>query len=360
MLTIIHAADFHLDSPFAALTEEQAVLRRREQRALLRELADAAQGADLVLLSGDLLDSERCHGETAEALEEFLNALPGHVFIAPGNHDYYAPLSPYFRMRLKENIHIFTDSVLEAVPLPDKGVTVWGAAFTSPRSRGLLRGFIAPGDGNTHIMVLHGDADPVTGEYGPIAGSEIASSGLRYLALGHIHSYSGLKRSGSTYWAYPGCLMGRGFDETGPKGFLRVTLDGERCTAQFVPLSGRQYHILPVDVTDAADIPSAVRAALPENAKEHIFRILLRGEWPEKPDPEALREALKPYCHQLEIRDGTRIQRDIWDAVSEDSLRGCFLRVLKEKYNEAPEEERAKLMLAARFGLAALDYREDL
>ena len=360
MLTILHASDFHLDSPFAALTEEQAILRRREQRVLLRELAQAAQGADLVLLPGDLLDSELCYGETAEALAEFLDALPGQVFIAPGNHDYYAPLSPYFRMARKENIHIFTEPVPEAVPLPSLGVTVWGAAFTSFRSKGLLRGFVAPKDGSTHIMVLHGDVDPVSGDYGPISESEIASSGLGYLALGHIHSYSGLRQSGNTYWAYSGCLMGRGFDETGAKGCLRVTLDGERCQAQFVPLSGRQYHILPVDVTDAADIPSAVRAALPEDAKEHIFRVLLRGEWPEKPNIEALWEALKPCCHQLELRDETRIQADIWDAVSEDSLRGCFLRVLKEKYLEASGEEKAKIMLAARFGLAALDYREDL
>lgn len=360
MLRIIHAADFHLDSPFAALTEAQAILRRREQRALLKTLAEAAQDADLVLLPGDLLDSGRYHGETAEALEEFLNALPGQVFISPGNHDYYAPLSPYFRMKRKENIHIFTDSVLEAVPLPRLNVTVWGAAFTAPRSKGLLRGFAAPKDGSTHIMVLHGDVNPVTGDYGPISESDIASSGLRYLALGHIHSYSGLRQSGGTYWAYPGCLMGRGFDETGAKGFLRVTLDREDCKAEFVPLPGRQYHILPVDVTDAADIPSAVRAALPENAGEDIFRILLRGEWPDKPNPELLREALAPYCCQLEIRDETRLQSDIWEAVSEDSLRGCFLRILKEKYNAASAEERKTITLAARFGLAALDYREDL
>ena len=90
MLKIIHAADFHLDSPFAALSEEQAALRRREQRQLLASLAEAAEGADIVLLPGDLLDSGVCHAETVEALEGFLNALPGRVFVAPGNHDYYA------------------------------------------------------------------------------------------------------------------------------------------------------------------------------------------------------------------------------------------------------------------------------
>ena len=60
MIRILHAADLHLDSPFDALSEEKAALRRREQRELLRSLAGirAEQKADLVLLSGDLFDSD--------------------------------------------------------------------------------------------------------------------------------------------------------------------------------------------------------------------------------------------------------------------------------------------------------------
>ena len=34
MIRILHAADLHLDSPFDALSEEKAALRRREQREL--------------------------------------------------------------------------------------------------------------------------------------------------------------------------------------------------------------------------------------------------------------------------------------------------------------------------------------
>ena len=358
MLKIIHAADFHLDSPFAALSEEQAVLRRREQRQLLASLAAEAKGADLVLLPGDLLDSGVCHAETAEALEEFLNSLPGRVFVAPGNHDYYAPESPWSRMKLGENIHVFTESQPEAVELPELGCTVWGSAFTSPRSVGRLRSFRAAGEG-LQIMVLHGDVGGGMG-YGPVSEEEIAASGLTYLALGHVHACSGLKRSGETWWAYPGCLMGRGFDETGAKGFLRLELSDSDCRAEFVPLPGRRYEILTVDVTGAESLRSALEAALPADAKDHIFRVLLRGEWPEKPRPEALSAALSEACFRLEVRDETRLETDIWQDAGKDTLRGNFLRVLKKKYDAAPEEDRAAITLAARFGLAALDYREDL
>ncbi len=358
MLKILHAADFHLDSPFAALNEEQAALRRKEQRQLLRSLAEAAAGADLVLLPGDLLDSGVCHLETVEALEEFLNSLPGKVFVAPGNHDYYAPESPWDRMELRDSVRIFTSPQPEPVELPDLGCTVWGAAFTSPRSAGKLRSFRAPAEG-MQLMLLHGDVGGSTG-YGPIGESEIAASGLRYLALGHIHACSGLRQSGDTYWAYPGCLMGRGFDETGEKGYLSLELDEAGCRAEFHPLPARRYEILSVDVTGAESLLSAVEAALPPDAQEHIFRVLLRGQWPEKPRVEALAEALAERCFQAELRDETQLLADIWLDAGEDTLRGSFLRVLKRKYDAAPEEEKARITLAARYGLAALDYREDL
>ena len=40
MLRFIHAADFHLDSAFGALTARQAATRRRESRELASRLAD--------------------------------------------------------------------------------------------------------------------------------------------------------------------------------------------------------------------------------------------------------------------------------------------------------------------------------
>ena len=40
MVRILHAADFHLDSAYGALTAEQAVQRRRESRENLTRLVD--------------------------------------------------------------------------------------------------------------------------------------------------------------------------------------------------------------------------------------------------------------------------------------------------------------------------------
>ena len=53
MAKVLHAADFHLDSAFRSLPEEQARLRRQESRLLPGQLVDWANdhGAQLMPVS---------------------------------------------------------------------------------------------------------------------------------------------------------------------------------------------------------------------------------------------------------------------------------------------------------------------
>ena len=157
---IVHAADFHLDSAFGALSAEQARQRRRESRELLTRLSNYVNqnGVDLVLLAGDLFDSDTTYRETLEALSEALGAMQARVFIAPGNHDPYSAKSPYATLSWPENVHVFTSKTVERVELPELQCAVYGAAFTAPvQDESLLAGFRAPEDDFIHLMVLHGD-----------------------------------------------------------------------------------------------------------------------------------------------------------------------------------------------------------
>lgn len=359
MLKLIHGADFHLDSPFSGLTPEQAARRREEQRELLDRLAALAREkeADLVLLSGDLLDSERVFRETAQALSRALGAIPCPVFIAPGNHDCYSPRSVYAALDWPDNVHIFRTPQIQRVDLPGLDCAVYGRAFTAPRQADSpLAGFRAEdGAQKLQIMCLHGDVAPQS-DYGPISPAEIAASGLDYLALGHVHQGSGLNREGKTFWAYPGCPEGRGFDELGEKGVLYVEAEPGHVSSQFIPLCRRRYEILTVDVTGAESALAAVTAALPQGTEEDIYRVLLTGEGP-APDLPALERALAPKFYGLTLRDRTRLPRDLWARRGEDTLTGLFLQAMWEKCRTDPEDRTCQL--AARFGLAALENGED-
>ena len=356
-MKLIHGADFHLDAPFAAISPEKARQRRAEQRQLLSRLADLAEeeGADLVLLSGDLLDGGETYQETVEALSHALGQIKAPVFIAPGNHDPYGPRSAYAGTAWPDNVHIFTSVQPEGVELPELGCVVHGAAFTTPQAdRSPLMGFSAPRDGRIHLMTLHGDVAG-QGRYGPIRPEDIAESGLTYLALGHIHACSGLQRAGETCWAYPGCPEGRGFDETGEKGVLSVTVeDDHTVSARFVPLAGRRYEIVEADVTGKDSAEAALRAVLPPSPSGDCCRILLTGQRSfGAPDLAALTALAQPSYFSVSVRDNTRPLRDLWQRAGEDSLTGLVLRALKG------EKELEDRELAARFALAALEHGED-
>lgn len=358
MLHILHAADLHLDAPFSALTAEQARQRRSEQRLLLDKLADTAieRGADLVVLSGDLLDSAQTYRETAQALASALGRIPVPVVIAPGNHDFYSPTSLYAAPIWQKNVLIFRDSAIQKVELPN--MVLYGTAFTGQfRDSSPLADFHADPSEKPSILVCHGDVDG-TGRYGSISRSEIAQSGLTYLALGHIHACSGLQKEGNTFWAYPGCTEGRGFDELGDKGALWLTIDdAHTVTAEFVPLCHRRYELTECDVTDH-DPVEAVTAALFQGSPDDICRLVLVGE-STGVDIAALTRAAAPYRWAVTLRDHTRIPQNLWAREQEDSLTGLFLRDMRHRMENASAEERATLEKAVRFGLTALENGED-
>ena len=359
MLRFIHAADFHLDSAFAALTPRQAAARRRESRELPVRLANYVNqnNIDLVLLAGDLFDSAASYRDTAEELSAALGQMEAQVYIAPGNHDWYGPGSPYLTVKWPENVHIFTQPRLETMEWPEKNLALHGAAFThGEQANGFLSGFTAPADGKLHIGLLHGEIDPSEARYDPIRKEEIAASGLDYLALGHVHQHSGLQRAGRTAWAYPGCPEGRGFDELGEKGVLLLHAQPGQVTGEFVPLCRRRYQDIRVDVT-GSDPLDAVLNALPPATAEAIYRITLTGACT-APDLARLQRALAPRFYGLTVRDETRLPQDLWQRREEDSLTGLFLREMEQLCAKRPDDPVCRL--AARFGLAALENGEDI
>lgn len=357
MIKILHAADLHLDAMFQGLPPDKAAQCRAAQRDLPQALAELARerNVDLVLLAGDLFDRVQASRDSTEAMLRALSAISAPVFIAPGNHDYFTWDSPYYSMEFPENVHIFRENKIQSVSLPGLSCRVYGAGFTQMDCPPLLNSFQRDGNEQYHIMVLHGEVTGADSPYCPISRGQIAASNLDYLALGHVHA-RGEIRLGRTLCAWPGCPMGRGFDETGEKGAYLVNLDENGAQTEFLPLSAWRYETLTVPAGD--DPAGSVLDHLPGDVSRDIYRVTLTGE-SEELDLDALYTALEPHFYALELRDRTTPKVDLWQRTRDDSLEGRYFRLLQEAAAEAGDETvRRRLVLAARISRKLLDGRE--
>ncbi len=70
MPKILHAADFHLDSPFDSLSPEKAAARRGALSDAVIRMIDLSlqEKVDVILLSGDLFDTTGPFAETGRML----------------------------------------------------------------------------------------------------------------------------------------------------------------------------------------------------------------------------------------------------------------------------------------------------
>ena len=360
MIKFLHAADLHLDSPFAGLSPQQASQQRQEQRRLLGMIAALCkeERCQLLLLSGDLFDGQRVYRETLDVLRDTLSDCGAQVFIAPGNHDYLCNTSPYLTQAWPENVHIFLTPEPEGIFLKDLGCVVYGGAFTAPTMEPMLKNFRVSPEYNDYVnlMVLHGDATLASSPYNPITKEEIAQSGLDYLALGHIHQTSAFATSGRTAYAWPGCPMGRGFDETGSRGVFLGTAEKGKVNCRFHPLALRQYESILVEAGN--DPLASILAVLPEDTQAHIYRITLTGE-SETVQIPALYEALSPRFYALQLRDHTVPPLDLWTRCGEDTLEGMSLHTLHMALDRCESAaQRRCVELAARRIAEVFEGRE--
>lgn len=349
MIKILHSADWHLDSPLNLRDQAQAQVLRHHMQSLPQRIAAACRGhnCDLMLLSGDLFDGPYA-ADTLRNVKSALEEAGVPVFISPGNHDHIGADSPWLQEQWPENVHIFTHPVMEAVDVPELDCCVYGAGFISMDCPGLLQDFNANHTERYAVGVLHGDPTQVNSSYCPVTAQQIGQSGLDYLALGHIHK-AGSLRAGKTLCAWPGCPMGRGYDEQGEKGYYLVTL-GEDTACQFVALDTPRFYDLEV----SAEQP--LSGILPAVGNEDFYRVTFTG--PSEPlDLDALQTQ---YAHfpNLLLRDQTVPPLDIWGSAGEDTFEGMYFKLLRDKLETSDEDMAGRIRLAARISRQLLDGQE--
>lgn len=350
-LNILHSADWHLDSPFASLPEENREQLRLAQGRIPDLIAELCrrEACDLVLLAGDLFDGKP-RRETVDKVKRALERCAVPVFVAPGNHDCCGQGSPWLEERWPDNVHIFTGG-MDYVDLEELDCRVYGGGYQSMDCPPLLEGFRAEGQARWCLGVLHGDGLTPSSPYCPVTAAQVREAGLNYLALGHNHTF-GSFRAGDALCAWPGCPMGRGWDETGEKGVLLVRLE-QTAAATLAPLPLPRFFDITAPV--GRDALAALEELLPPGESRDLYRVTLTGEG--SVDLDALQKRFSQLSY-LELRDETREESDPWNWVGEDSLRGVYFRLLREKLEQSDPAQAEIVRLAASLSARLLDGKE--
>jgi len=343
-MKILHTADWHLDAP---LLGHGPALRKalEEVPGKIFEIC-RREACDAVLIAGDLFDGAYTT-RGYQITYDVLKAMSVPVFITPGNHDYCNGNSAWLKEMWPENVHIFKSSRIESVTVPSLNLRVYGAGFEGMDCDALLQGFSADYTDGYTVGLFHGDPTQTSSPYNPITKAQVQASGLDYLALGHIHKADSF-RAGRTLCAWPGCPMGKGYDEPGEKGVYVVTLE-DTASVKFVPLDTPRFY-------DLEAKPEALANILPPVPSEDYYRVTLVGAC-DVPNILALQVEFG-HLPNLVLRDKTTRPADIWGSLGEDSFEGLYFGLLKQQLDDAPQEEKEEILLAAKLSRSLLEGEE--
>jgi DNA repair exonuclease SbcCD nuclease subunit len=360
-MKLLHFADLHLDAPFAWLDPEAARRRRQHRRdTLTRILALAeAEQVDAVLCAGDLFEHDRVHPDTVAFLQSSFARSTRPIYLAPGNHDWYGPESPYAVTDWSPNVHVFREAELHPVPLAD-GFTLWGAAHRAPANTdGFFASARATG-GGAHLAVAHAsERSWLTAQesgkqpHAPFDAAEIEAAGFAHAFLGHFHLPKDAERH-----TYPGNPDPLEFGETGERGVVLATVEADgHVTRERRTVAVSQVHDVEVTLDGcehADDVRDRLAAAI--GGLRGSVRATLTGTVaPAVRVDGADLAALGPHLDGLVIRrDRVMVGYDLPAIAEEATVRGQFVRTALEI--DDPDRRRRVILL----GLRAFEDRADL
>lgn len=376
-IKILHCADLHLGIQPSFL-KTKSKQRRTEVLLSFEKITSVckAENIELLIISGDLFESNNIDTKISDFVKQLLKDIPDtFTVIAAGNHDPLYAGSPYYDSDWPENVHIFGPQ-LEYVTVPDKKVRVWGVSFSSAYADSTLIPEISvPDDDFINILALHAQITAGNSEchYNPVTISQLASSGMDYAALGHIHSASGVQSAGKTYYAYPGCPEGQGFDETGEKGVYIGYAEKGKCILNFRKIGKRIFAEKNIDISELAGtkqiadtILAALEAGYGEDFAENLYRINLTGKYPADlpPDRNLIETMLSEQLYYVSVKNNASPLFNLTELAEDMSLKGAFVRNMLEKLENEQDLNKKNLIEKALYiGLKAFEgevgYFED-
>ena len=349
-MKLIHCADVHLGARLESkFPQEVSKTRKEEVRNSFKRMVEYAveNGVQVILLAGDIFDGERPTTKDKEFFYSVVQNNPNITFLyLRGNHDETEENGGFDNLKTFSSTwtgYDFGDVVISGIEIVKENATSLYSTLSLDESR-------------KNIVMMHGQISDTAG-VDKVCLKKLRNKNVDYFALGHIHEYSYGKLDERGSYAYSGCLEGRGFDETGEKGFILVEVEESGITHQFVPFSKRSILKAQVDVSGlAGGYEMALKAREKGLDKQNIYRIELVGEVDANVDAFAsdVKKFLSSECLFVDVKDYTQKKINLHAYDNDLSLRGEFVREVYAD-NTLTDEEKAQIVA---YGLKALGGRE--
>lgn len=352
-MKLIHTADIHLGSPFSE-TKGQASpsIRRAELLEQFKKLVDYAKnnGVEGVLLSGDIFDNDSPSDVQKQSFYRAIEKYPDITFFyLRGNHDNHNLVN----VNKPQNLLTFGD---DWMTYDFHGIKISGVELTKRNYRSIYDNLkLDPSYFN--IVMLHGTPGSQMGVQ-DIMLSALKNKHINYLALGHVHIPSEGKLDGDGIYVMPGCLEGRGFDETGPRGFYLLNIEGnDLIKHHFIPFSRHQYFRENIDVTGCKDISEIEdrieKLGINEN---NFYELALTGTLSFSPEDllTTIEQDFKGRTGSFTIKDNTTEEIDVEELKRSKDFKGELTRTIYNDTTLSDEDKKRVLDLC----LKAMERRQ--
>ena len=375
-LRFVHTGDLHLDSPFLGLGQavperiasalRDATLRSWER--IVRLAID--EHVDAVLVAGDVFEGANRTLRAQVAFRDGLEQLAREripSFVVTGNHDPLSGWEP--AVTWPDLAYRFPATDVSSRPMLRDGVElarVHGISYgVRDVTRNLAATFLRDGDEPFAIGLLHANVGGIEGHanYAPCSLSDLASSGMDYWALGHIHRH-GILRAADPTIVYCGNPQGRDPGETDPRGCYLVEVDERgRVVPAFRPMDVVRWQRLSLPIEGIATdeglyqaVGDAIESAATAAGRSIVALVTLTGRGPLHASlrrPAVLRDVQllvrerfgigEPFAWLETIRDETRPTIDLAVRRAAGDLLGETLREFERSRQALRQGQQADL-----------------
>ncbi len=369
MIRVLHTADIHLGRKFPFLRE-----RGREYRNQLlktfEKIVDLAISEDvsLLLVAGDLFDTNRVHGIIIGKVLSAFKKLEDKdipVCILPGTHDAYNEDSIYRFVRFPSNVTVFTPEHDKEI-YKDLDLTVYGKAFDGRLlGESPIHGLSIIKESNFHVGMAHCSIKIeglIEKDAMILDKSEVANSGLDYLALGHWHSFQDFSQGGTKSF-YCGSPEPISMDQKGAGSVAMVTIHEKgNVTVDPVRVGTKKLDEITIDVGLVKSIDGIIEMIEAKADPNLILEVTLAGLCGMEYDlsSQEIEDELGQRFFSLRVLDKShpRLEEVKSENFSEETVTGKFVRIIEGKIATASnEEDKVLYEEALKLGFALLQGR---